>query len=177
MDFVEDDHLAGEGEASHEEVLGAVDQTPSQTFAFAFLIDGDAYLLQNRKVAIEGSLGAAEFGRGVGDGQSITLVKQTKQPLLPSQGPTAHRASVYARCVATVKRARLRGAGRGLAPAIPGNHNGCYGWCNMTENVSTAHIRQRIGELLDRVALRRDEFIIERKGKPMAVLFSVERLE
>jgi prevent-host-death family protein len=47
----------------------------------------------------------------------------------------------------------------------------------MTENVSTAHIRQRIGELLDRVALRRDEFIIERKGKPMAVLFSVERLE
>jgi prevent-host-death family protein len=47
----------------------------------------------------------------------------------------------------------------------------------MTENVSTAHIRQRIGELLDRVALRRDEFIIERKGKPMAALVSVERLE
>jgi prevent-host-death family protein len=47
----------------------------------------------------------------------------------------------------------------------------------MTENVSAAHIRQRIGELLDRVALRRDEFIIERKGKPMAALVSVERLE
>jgi prevent-host-death family protein len=47
----------------------------------------------------------------------------------------------------------------------------------MTENVSTAHIRQRIGDLLNRVALRRDEFIIERKGKPMAALVSVERLE
>jgi prevent-host-death family protein len=47
----------------------------------------------------------------------------------------------------------------------------------MTENVSTAHIRQRIGDLLNRVALRRDEFIIERKGKPMAALVSIERLE
>jgi antitoxin (DNA-binding transcriptional repressor) of toxin-antitoxin stability system len=47
----------------------------------------------------------------------------------------------------------------------------------MTENVSTAHIRQRIGEMLDRVALRRDEFIIERKGNPMAALVSVERLQ
>jgi prevent-host-death family protein len=64
-----------------------------------------------------------------------------------------------------------------LAPAIPSNHNSCYSWCTMTENVSTAHIRQRIGELLDRVALRRDEFIIERKGKPMAALVSVERLQ
>jgi len=47
----------------------------------------------------------------------------------------------------------------------------------MTEKVSTADVRQRIGDMLNRVALRRDEFIIERKGKPMAALVSIERLE
>lgn len=31
--------------------------------------------------------------------------------------------------------------------------------------------------MLDRVALRHDEFIIERKGKPLAALVPVERLE
>ena len=38
-------------------------------------------------------------------------------------------------------------------------------------------IRQRIGDLLNRIALRHDEFIIERKGKPLAALVPVERLE
>jgi prevent-host-death family protein len=38
-------------------------------------------------------------------------------------------------------------------------------------------VRARIGDLLNRVALRHDEFIIERKGKPLAALVSVERLE
>jgi prevent-host-death family protein len=38
-------------------------------------------------------------------------------------------------------------------------------------------IRQRIGDILNRVALRHDEFIIERKGKPLAALVPVERLE
>lgn len=38
-------------------------------------------------------------------------------------------------------------------------------------------VRQRIGDMLNRVALRHDEFIIERKGKPLAALVSVERLE
>ena len=47
----------------------------------------------------------------------------------------------------------------------------------MTKTVSTAAIRQNIGDMLNRVALRHDEFIIERKGKPMAALVSVERLE
>jgi prevent-host-death family protein len=39
------------------------------------------------------------------------------------------------------------------------------------------NFRQRIGHLLDRVALRHDEFIIERKGKPLAALVSIERLQ
>lgn len=47
----------------------------------------------------------------------------------------------------------------------------------MPERVSTIDVRQRIGDLLNRVALRHDEFIIERKGKPLAALVPVERLE
>ena len=47
----------------------------------------------------------------------------------------------------------------------------------MPEKVSTIDVRQRIGDMLNRIALRHDEFIIERKGKPLAALVSVERLE
>jgi prevent-host-death family protein len=43
--------------------------------------------------------------------------------------------------------------------------------------VSTIDVRQRIGDLLNRVALRHDEFVIERKGKPLAALVPIERLE
>jgi hypothetical protein len=47
----------------------------------------------------------------------------------------------------------------------------------MPEKVSTIDVRQRIGDLLNRVALRHDEFIIERKGKPLAALVRVVWLE
>ena len=47
----------------------------------------------------------------------------------------------------------------------------------MAEKLSTIDVRQRIGDLLNRVALRHDEFIIERKGKPLAALVPIERLE
>ena len=47
----------------------------------------------------------------------------------------------------------------------------------MAERVSTMDVRQRIGDLLNRVALRHDEFVIERKGKPLAALVPIERLE
>ncbi len=47
----------------------------------------------------------------------------------------------------------------------------------MTGRVSTMEVRRRIGDMLNRVALRHDEFIIERKGKPLAALVPVERLE
>jgi prevent-host-death family protein len=47
----------------------------------------------------------------------------------------------------------------------------------MIEKVSTIDVRQRIGDLLNRVALRHDEFVIERKGKPLAALVPIERLE
>jgi hypothetical protein len=38
-------------------------------------------------------------------------------------------------------------------------------------------VRARIGGMLNRVALRHDEFIIERKGHALAALVPVERLE
>jgi prevent-host-death family protein len=47
----------------------------------------------------------------------------------------------------------------------------------MTEKVSTMDVRARIGDLLNRVALRHDEFIIERRGRPLAALVPVETLE
>ena len=47
----------------------------------------------------------------------------------------------------------------------------------MAEKVSTIDVRRRIGDLLNRVALWHDEFIIERKGKALAALVPVERLE
>jgi antitoxin (DNA-binding transcriptional repressor) of toxin-antitoxin stability system len=47
----------------------------------------------------------------------------------------------------------------------------------MTNKVSTIDVRQRLGDMLNRVALRHDGFIIERKGKALAALVPVERLE
>jgi prevent-host-death family protein len=47
----------------------------------------------------------------------------------------------------------------------------------MAERVSTMDVRQRIGDMLNRVALRHEEYVIERKGKPLAALVPVQRLE
>ncbi|MGH7571426.1 MAG: type II toxin-antitoxin system Phd/YefM family antitoxin [Gemmatimonadota bacterium] len=47
----------------------------------------------------------------------------------------------------------------------------------MAKRVSTLEVRQRLGDMLNRVALRSDEYIIERRGKPLAALVPVERIE
>lgn len=47
----------------------------------------------------------------------------------------------------------------------------------MVEKVSTLEIRRRLGDILNRVSLRHDEFIIERKGKALAAMVPVEKLE
>jgi prevent-host-death family protein len=47
----------------------------------------------------------------------------------------------------------------------------------MKETISTIEVRKKLGDLLNRVDLRHDQFIIERKGKPMAALVPVEKLE
>jgi prevent-host-death family protein len=41
--------------------------------------------------------------------------------------------------------------------------------------IGTDVMRKKMGEVLDCVYLRGDEFIIERKNKPMAVLISLEK--
>ena len=46
----------------------------------------------------------------------------------------------------------------------------------MMEKVSTLAIRGRLGDILNRVSLRHDELIIERKGKALAAMVSVEKL-
>ena len=46
----------------------------------------------------------------------------------------------------------------------------------MTEKISTMEVRERLGDYLNRVALRHDQFIIERKGKALAAMVPVEKL-
>ena len=43
--------------------------------------------------------------------------------------------------------------------------------------ISTMDVRKRVGDILNRVALRGDEFLIERKGKPLAVIMPVEKAD
>ena len=38
-------------------------------------------------------------------------------------------------------------------------------------------VREKLGDYLNRVALRHDQFIIERKGKALAAMVPVEKLE
>ena len=47
----------------------------------------------------------------------------------------------------------------------------------MKETVTTIEVRKKLGDFLNRVDLRHDQFIIERKGKPLAALVPVEKLE
>src|SRR4249920_3593214 len=56
------------------------------------------------------------------------------------------------------------------------NYYTCWS-VSVADKVSTMDVRQRIGDYLNRVALRHDQFIIERKGKPLAALVPVEKLE
>ena len=45
----------------------------------------------------------------------------------------------------------------------------------MSRSVSAVEARQKLGEILNRVALRREEIIIERAGRKIARLSPVER--
>ena len=47
----------------------------------------------------------------------------------------------------------------------------------MTETLTPLDLRKRLGDVLNRVALRRDRFIISRKGKPLAAMVPVDQLE
>ena len=43
--------------------------------------------------------------------------------------------------------------------------------------INTMEMRQSLGEILNRVALRHDHFSIERKGKPLAVMLPASQYE
>lgn len=43
--------------------------------------------------------------------------------------------------------------------------------------VTTLDVRRHLGDILNRVAIRHDEYVIERKGKPLAAMVPVSRLE
>ena len=47
----------------------------------------------------------------------------------------------------------------------------------MTEKVSAMEARRRFGDILNRVVLRHDQYVIERKGKPLAAVVPVEKLK
>ena len=38
-------------------------------------------------------------------------------------------------------------------------------------------MRKHVGDILNRVALRGDEYLVERKGKPLAVMMPIEKAE
>lgn len=43
----------------------------------------------------------------------------------------------------------------------------------MKQTISTMNMRQNLGDILNRVDLRQDQFVIERKGKPLAALIPI----
>lgn len=47
----------------------------------------------------------------------------------------------------------------------------------MKENITAMYARKNFGRLLDKTALLGESYVIERAGRPMAVLVSVSRLE
>jgi len=47
----------------------------------------------------------------------------------------------------------------------------------MSEHISTLDVRKRLGDILNRVHLRHDRFVIERKGTALAAVVPVDTLE
>jgi len=42
--------------------------------------------------------------------------------------------------------------------------------------VTTLDVRRHLGDILNRVAIRHDEYVIERKGQPLAAMVPVSKL-
>lgn len=47
----------------------------------------------------------------------------------------------------------------------------------MINTIAAIKARQNLGDLLNRVSLKHDEFIIERGGRPMAAIIPIEKFE
>lgn len=82
------------------------------------------------------------------------------------------------------KRSRLltseaHGASFGISTTMSSRRSS-YDGCEVeevTREVSTVDVRQRLGDILNRVALQHDEYVIVRRGKPLAALVPVAKLE
>lgn len=48
---------------------------------------------------------------------------------------------------------------------------------NMLKRISATKARQNLGQLLNEVSLRGDSYIIERAGKPLAVLVDLDQFQ
>ena len=73
----------------------------------------------------------------------------------------------------------LLGSFRGTRPSRTRlyNYASCARFRSMSEHISTLEVRRRLGDILNRVHLRHDRFVIERKGTPLAAVVPVETLE
>jgi prevent-host-death family protein len=47
----------------------------------------------------------------------------------------------------------------------------------MRRTITPLELRRSLGEILDRVALRQDEFVVARRGKPLAAVVPVQVLD
>ena len=47
----------------------------------------------------------------------------------------------------------------------------------MTTTISTMDMRKSLGDFLNKVSIRHDEYIIERKGEPLAAMIPVLKLQ
>ncbi len=47
----------------------------------------------------------------------------------------------------------------------------------MPNSVTTMDLRNKLGEVLDRAYYRHEEFVVERKGRPLAAIVPIEQYE
>jgi prevent-host-death family protein len=48
---------------------------------------------------------------------------------------------------------------------------------SMSTSVSTMELRSKLGEVLDRTLYRKEAFVVERKGRPLAAIVPMEQYE
>ena len=47
----------------------------------------------------------------------------------------------------------------------------------MLKKISAIKVRQNLGQVMNEVALKEDEYIVERAGKPIVAIISIERYQ
>jgi prevent-host-death family protein len=78
---------------------------------------------------------------------------------------------------AAAPRACLRKLVDLLRPSDRNDQYGCNGGINMITETSAVNFRQNLGEMLNHVQYRRDSVVINKDGKPVAVLIDAQLFE